>query len=105
MTLFRMPLIKLLAVNLAIGAAAAAVMLGGLLLLNPGNLRGLILADRSGAAALMLLAFGLVVTFGSVAMGSAIMALGRPPQPRDGGGKLQPVEKLQPAELPVRQRA
>ena len=99
MHLFRLPLIRLLAVNLAIGVAVAAVMLGGLLALNPGNLRGLILADRAGGAALMLLAFGLVVTFGSVAMASAVMALGRKPERKDGGGRLQP------AEARVRQRA
>lgn len=92
MHLFRLPLIRLLAVNLAIGVAVAGVMLGGLLALNPGNLRGLIFADRGGAAALMLLAFGLIVTFGSAAMGSAIMALGRKPKRHDGGGKLQPAE-------------
>ncbi len=73
--LARQPLIRLLAINCAAGVAAALLMLGGLLTLNPGNLRALILADRMGAVALGLLLFGLVVTFGSVAMGSAIMAL------------------------------
>ena len=34
------------------------------------------LADRDGGLAVALLLFGLVVTFGSVAMGTAIMALG-----------------------------
>ena len=91
MRLLRLPLIRLLAINLAIGATIAALMLGGLMALNPGNLRGLILADRNGAAALMLLAFGLVVTFGSVAMGTAIMALGRKPKRADGGGRPAPV--------------
>jgi hypothetical protein len=90
MRLFRLPLIRLLAINLAIGAMIAALMLGGLLALNPGNLRGLILGDRNGAAALMLLAFGFVVTFGSVAMGTAIMALGRKPR-ETGGGKGTPA--------------
>ena len=74
--LARQPLIRLLAINLAIGITAALVMLGGLLALNPAGLRDLILADRAGGAALMLLLFGLVVTFGSVAMGTAIMTLG-----------------------------
>ena len=86
MRLFRLPLIRLLAVNLAIGAGLAVLMLGGLLALNPGNLRGLIAADRNGIAALALLAFGLVVTFGSVAMGTAVMALGSKPQRKQGGG-------------------
>lgn len=84
----RHPLLRLLAVNLAIGIAAAVVMIGGLMWLNPAHLRDLILADRSGAAAFVLLLFGLVVTFGSVAMGTAVMALGRKPKPpAPGGGK------------------
>lgn len=92
MRLFRLPLIRLLAANLAIGIAIALVMLGGLLMLNPGNLRGLILADRNGGAALMLLGFGLVVTFGSVAMGTAVMALGKKPKRNnDGNGTPIPV--------------
>ncbi len=74
--LLRQPLLRLLAVNLAAGASVAVLMLAGLLALNPGNLRGLILADRGGGTALALLLFGFVVTFGSAAMGSAIMALG-----------------------------
>ena len=80
----RQPLLRLLAVNLAAGIGAAVLMLGGLLELNPGGLRDLILADRAGAAALALLMLGLVVTFGSVAMGTAVMALG--PE-RAGGGR------------------
>ncbi len=76
MHLLRQPLIRLLAVNLAGGVAAALLMLGGLMALNPGNLRGLIFANQAPGAALGLLLFGLVVTFGSVAMGTAILALG-----------------------------
>ncbi|MBS0249140.1 MAG: hypothetical protein JSR61_21205 [Proteobacteria bacterium] len=86
--LLRLPLLRLLAINLAIGVTAAVVMIGGLMWLNPAHLRDLILADRGGAAAFGLLLFGLIVTFGSVAMGTAIMALGRKPKPpAPGGGK------------------
>jgi len=74
---FREPLFRLLAVNLAIGVSAAVLLLAGLLMLNPHGLRDLILADRSPLTALALLLFGFVVTFGSVAMGTAIMAIGR----------------------------
>jgi hypothetical protein len=83
------PLFRLLAINLVIGIGIAGLMLGGLLAINPGRLRDLILADRDGYAALGLLAFGLVVTFGSVAMGTAIMALGRTPRAGGGGGGLR----------------
>jgi hypothetical protein len=84
MSLLRQPLFRLLAVNLAIGVSAAALMLGGLLALNPHGLRDLIVADRSPLVALGLLLFGLIVTFGSVAMGSAVMMIG---QGDSGGGK------------------
>ena len=76
MTILCAPLFRLLAINLAAGAAAAVLLLGGLLALNPHGLRDLILADRSPATAIGLLLFGLLITFGSTAMGTAIMALG-----------------------------
>ena len=77
--LFRTPLFRLLAINLAIGVGLAVLLVGGLLLLDPGGLRHLIFADRSPGTALGLLLFGFVVTFGSTAMGTAIMAMGKPP--------------------------
>lgn len=91
MHLLRQPLIRLLAINLAIGVSVAALMLGGLLALNPGGLRTLIFADRAPVAALGLLLFGLVVTFGSVAMGTAIMALGQRSDDSGQGGKREPA--------------
>ena len=102
MHLLRQPLIRLLAVNLAGGVAAALLMLGGLLTLNPGNLRGLIFADETPGAALGLLLFGLVVTFGSVAMGTAIMTLGKEREQRRGG---RGRGRRKPAEVRVRARA
>ena len=92
----RQPLIRLLAINLAIGIGAAVAMIGGLMALNPHNLRDLILADQAGGAAFVLLLFGLVITFGSVAMGTAIMALGKPQNPAPPRGK--------PVAVPVRAR-
>ena len=76
MAIFRAPLFRLLAINLAAGTAAAVLLLCGLLALNPHGLRDLILADSSPATAIGLLLFGLFITFGSTAMGTAIMALG-----------------------------
>jgi hypothetical protein len=75
----RVPLFRLLAINLAAGMAVAALLVGGLLALNPFGLRDLIFADNSPGTALGLLLFGFVVTFGSAAMGTAIMTMGRPP--------------------------
>jgi hypothetical protein len=76
-TALRQPLWKLLAINLASGVAAAVLLVGGLLVANPGHLRDLIVADIHGIAAIALLLFGFVVTFGSTAMGTAIMTIGR----------------------------
>jgi hypothetical protein len=86
-----MPLTRLLAINLAIGVALAVLLVGGLLLLDPGGLRELILADRSPGVALGLLLFGFVITLGSTAMGTAIMAMGvaeRNDEPRGGLGAI-----------------
>jgi hypothetical protein len=89
----RQPLLRLLAINLAAGIAVSALLLGGLLALNPFGLRHLIFADATPATALGLLMFGFVITFGSTAMGSAVMALGRDePPPDDRLGPLLPVK-------------
>ena len=82
--LLRVPLFRLLAINLAAGTAVAALFVGGLLALNPSNLRDLILANSSPGTALGMLLFGFVVTFGSTAMGTAIMAMGQPEKEDDG---------------------
>jgi hypothetical protein len=76
-SLLRVPLFRLLAINLAGGMVLATLLVGGLLLLNPSGLRDLIFADRSPATALGLLLFGFIVTFGSTAMGTAVMAMGQ----------------------------
>jgi len=83
-TLLRQPLFRLLAINLSAGILVATLLLGGLLAINPLHLRELIFADDSPGTALGLLLFGFVVTFGSAAMGTAIMAMG---QDRSGGGE------------------
>lgn len=92
----RTPLFRLLAINLAVGVSLAVLLVSGLLALDPGGLRHLILADRSPGTALGLLLFGFVVTFGSTAMGTAIMAAGRPPPtingPPGGKGRLVPQQ-------------
>lgn len=80
------PLARLLVINFGIGVALAVLLVGGLLVLNPGGLRGLILADQSPVVALGLLFFGFAVTLGSTAMGTAIMAMGVGDDDRPGGG-------------------
>jgi len=71
------PLLRLLAVNLALGIAVAAIAWGGLLALDAHGLRGLILRDQSPVVPLALLLFGFIISFGSWVMGTAIMRIGR----------------------------
>jgi hypothetical protein len=82
----RLPLFRLLAINLAGGLGMAVLIVGGLLALDPGGLRHLILTDRAPGVALGLLLVSFFVTFGSTAMGTAIMALGRHDETRRSGG-------------------
>jgi hypothetical protein len=97
---FRVPLFRLLAINLAAGVTLAVLLVGGLLWANPGGLRHLIFADSSPGTALGLLLFGFVVTFGSTAMGTAIMAMGRAADHDRRGGRPEPV--AQPAHAMAR---
>ncbi|MBC9976627.1 hypothetical protein [Bradyrhizobium campsiandrae] len=98
--LLRIPLFRLLAINLAIGASAASLLVGGLLWLNPGHLRELIFADRSPGIGLALLLASFVITFGSAAMGSAIMTQGR--KGDDDGGSGGSPSRLAAQKLPRR---
>ena len=81
-----MPLTRLLAINLGIGVALAILLVGGLLVLNPGGLRDLILADRSPVVPLVLLLGGFIATLGGTAMGTAVMAMGAGDDDEPRGG-------------------
>jgi hypothetical protein len=100
--LLRVPLFRLLAINLAAGIAVAVLLVGGLLLLNPFGLRHLIFADASPGTALGLLLFGFVITFGSTAMGTAIMTIGRTAD--DDRRRGPPVAEVQPARAMAQAR-
>ena len=57
------------------GSLSGVIAAAGLVVTNVGGLRELILHDSQGWIALFLLISGLVVTFGSVALGAAVMGL------------------------------
>lgn len=103
-SLLREPLFRLLLYNLAAGLAAAVILFAGLLALNPANLRGLILSDQSPEIALLLLLFGFLLTFGSAAMGTAIMAIGSRETPSGGHRAQRHPTGLQTAAVPARSR-
>ncbi|MBF0373000.1 MAG: hypothetical protein HQL38_06835 [Alphaproteobacteria bacterium] len=62
--------------HLLAGVAAALTFGGGLLWLDIANLRTLALQSGQPVLVLGLLFFGLIITFGSVAMGVGVMSLG-----------------------------
>lgn len=73
--------IQFLLRHLAVGLGGAVLFAGLILAADLGGLRTLAWRDPQGWLYLLLLFFGLVVTFGSLAMGMAIMSLG---EERDG---------------------
>ena len=73
---FEKLLVFFLLKHLVSGMAGAVVLATGLLLLDIANLRSLVLTAESGYIGVFLLYTGLMITFGSVAMGIGVMTLG-----------------------------
>lgn len=100
--LLAQPFFRLLAINWLIGAFAAAIVLGGLMWLDTGGLRSLIMASDQPWLPVVVLLAGLMITLCSAAMGAAIMAL--PSEPGDHGGRRARSGTqigLEPALVPV----
>ena len=68
-------LFKLLARNLVLGIIAGWISLATLIISNTGGLYDIIFVSNNPLLPLILLAFGFALTFGSLAMGAAIMML------------------------------
>lgn len=60
------------------GALAGLVAVAGLLALDVGSLGTLVLGPGGGMVPLAMLSTGFMITFGSAAIGAAIMALAEP---------------------------
>ena len=87
------------ALGVVIGLAAAALLLW----LDVGGIRTLVSSDGSGGwVAIVLLGFGFSVTFGSLAMGSAVFML---PRGDDVDDPPRPLPLLLPDQVPVRSAA
>lgn len=67
--------------HLASGAAGAVVLGIGLLALDVANLATLMRSSDHGPVAAVMLFAGLILTFGSVAMGIGVMALNEDDRP------------------------
>jgi len=85
------PLIRLVAINGVAGVCVAMLVMGGIFWTNIGNLRVLVSKAEDPVLPVLMLAFALIITLGSVVIGSAIMLLGK--KKSDGGssgGRLHP---------------
>jgi hypothetical protein len=69
----RDPLHRLLFINGIVGAGLALVFVAALLLFNVAGLADLLLKDGQPALVVGIMAFGFVITFSSLMMGSAVM--------------------------------
>ncbi len=92
-------LLRFLAINLAIGATVAVLVVTGLIVTDAHALGKLIMSDRDPVVAIAMLMIGFVITIGSAAMGAAIMGL---PYGDDDGGKGR---RIAMEEKPVLARA
>ena len=78
------PLFRLLMWNWLAGAAAALVLIGGLIATDAMRIRHLIFASDNPVVPLAMLTIGFLITMCSVAMGTAVMLL---PSDEDDDGK------------------
>jgi hypothetical protein len=71
-----MEIVRYILPHLLAGCLAGLAAAGGIVASNLGSLRDLMQQSQDGWLAGALLAFGFVVTFGSAAIGRAIMGIG-----------------------------
>jgi len=94
----RDPFFRLLVINGLAGIGIAGLVLAGIFAANIGNLRDLVLAAENPVLPIVMLAFGLMITLGSVVIGSAIMLMGETGGPRSGPGKGRKI-RMAPSHL------
>lgn len=68
-------IVRFLLIHAGIGSIVAVGIVTALILTDTHSLGKLIMADQDPVIAVVLLMFGFIITFGSVAMGAAIMGL------------------------------
>ena len=94
------PLLRLLAINALAGALVAGLFLVTLIATDAASLGTLILGSDAPVLVSLVLYAALVVTFSSVAMGTAVMRLGTRQAPRGpDGGHRRPVATLSPVPV------
>lgn len=101
------PLIALFLRNAVIGFALAAVFVAGLVVFDVAGLGALLTKSLAGLFGMGVLTFFLGLTFGSVQIGIAVMALGNQDHPGSGHRlwfRRQPQPEAEAIPLRVRAR-
>lgn len=80
------PLIRFLALNLGVGLGIGVALAALIVLGDVGGLKGLIAGAENPWLAMFLLYFMLALTYGSVAMGIAVMTLPYEDKDKGNGG-------------------
>jgi hypothetical protein len=95
-------LVKFMLKHAAIGAIAAVVFVGLILWFDIMHIRHLVTHSPGGYLALVVLTALFTITFSSVQMGVAIMALGEEEdEDQDGGGTGSGVLAQEPIAIPI----
>lgn len=87
----RHPILGLLALNGLAGALAGVLVVTGLVVLDVGGIGSLMAASEMPALPFALMTVGFVITLSSVAMGAAVMRIGRDEIERPSGGQMIPI--------------
>jgi hypothetical protein len=105
------PLFRLLLINGLIGTSVAILLVAGLIITDAHRIGTLIANSENPALPVIVLTLGLIITFGSVAMGMAIMSLPYESDDgsddRPGGGHkaevntVMPNAALRPVTVPI----
>ncbi len=99
------PILRLVFVHSLFGASAGLAFALALVVLNAHGLGRLLLGSDAGLVGFVLLASGFMVTFASVAAGTAIMQIGPDSTERSGPrgpSALPPSERLALVRIPLR---
>jgi hypothetical protein len=87
----RNPALSLVLRHAAIGALLGLAFVIALVALDAHGIGHLIASSDAGFAAIVLLAGGFMITFGSIVAGGAIMGIGAEAEPDEEGGRPVPV--------------
>lgn len=95
-------LLRFLVRHWLVGAGATPVVVGALLAVDLGGIRGLVMGAQQPILPITMLLFGFLVTLTSASMGAALMSLGDDRMPK---GPRRGLLAVEPELVPIPVRA